>query len=343
MPTISQRIQEAAAAHTAPVAVAPGQEPTRADSAEGAGEASRQAPAAVVMVRPHFFTPNPQALVDNGFMTVPGGDPDEVSRAAYREVTAMAERLQEEGVRVHLFEDLGRRTPDSVFPNNWFTTHPDGSLVLYPMRASVRRLERREDVVRDVCATYEVSRTRDYSLWEEIDCYLEGTGVMVLDHVHRIAYVCRSGRADEQLLDLFCVEQGYRPVVFDATDRHGVPIYHTNVMMSVGEQVAIVALETVRDPAQRERLVRELELSGRTVVPITEEQVGEFAGNALEVRAGNHPVLVMSARGWRSLRPRQQRVLESAHAVLPVEVPTIEHAGGSARCMLAGIHAPLRG
>lgn len=301
-----------------------------------------QTPAAVVMVRPHFFTPNPQTLVDNGFMTVPPGDPDEVARSAYREVTAMAQRLQDEGVRVHLYEDLERRTPDSVFPNNWFTTHPDGSLALYPMRASVRRLERREDIVRELSERYEISRTRDYSLWEEIDCFLEGTGVMVLDHVHRIAYVCRSGRADPQLLELFCVDHGYRPVVFDATDRAGVPIYHTNVMMALGQRVAIVALETVRDAAQRQRLVQELESSGRTVLAITQEQVGEFAGNALEVWAGDHPALVMSARGWRSLRPRQQRILEDAHAVIPVEVSTIEHAGGSARCMLAGIHAPLR-
>ncbi|WP_141785500.1 citrulline utilization hydrolase CtlX [Ornithinicoccus hortensis] len=323
-----------------PLSPGAGQAPT-SPAPQGA-RAPLQTPAAVVMVRPHFFTPNPQTLVDNGFMTVPPGDPDEVARAAYREVTAMARRLQDEGVRVHLFEDLERRTPDSVFPNNWFTTHPDGSLALYPMRASVRRLERRADIVHELCRHYEISRTRDYSLWEEIDCFLEGTGVMVLDHVHRIAYVCRSGRADPQLVELFCLDHGYRPVLFDATDRQGVPIYHTNVMMSVGQRVAIVALETVRDEDQRRRLVEELEGSGRTVLAITAEQVREFAGNALEVWAGDHPALVISARGWRSLRRRQRRQLEAVHAVLPVEVPTIEHAGGSARCMLAGIHAPSR-
>jgi hypothetical protein len=292
------------------------------------------------MVRPHWFTPNPQTLVDNGFMSVPDGAPDEVAGAAYREVTTMSDRLRAEGAEVLLFEDAQRATPDSVFPNNWFSTHADGSLVLYPMRATARRLERRDDIVRGLQSRFAITRTRDYSPWEELGYHLEGTGVMVLDHVHRIAYVCRSARADEQLLDLFCREHGYRPVVFDATDRHGVPIYHTNVMMAVGSEVAIVALDTVRDMSQRARLVFELEQSGRDVVTISEEQLGEFAGNALEVWAGTHPVLVMSARGWRSLDRRQQRRLEAAHAVLPVEVPTIEHAGGSARCMMAGIHAP---
>lgn len=304
--------------------------------------AAQQAPAAVVMVRPHHFTPNPETLVDNEFMSVPDAAPEEVARAAYREVTVMAEQLRAAGVEVHLVEDTGRATPDSVFPNNWFTTHPDGSLVLYPMRSPVRRWERRADVVGMLYGRYRIARTRDYSAWEEVGRYLEGTGVMVLDHVHRIAYVCRSGRADERLLELFCAEHDYRPVVFDATDSEGVPIYHTNVMMAVGTRVAIVALETVRDTTQRARLVHELEQSGREVVSITEAQMGEFAGNALEVLAGGSPLLVMSARGWRSLDRDQRRRLESHHEVLPVEVPTIEHAGGSARCMLAGIHAPRR-
>lgn len=311
-------------------------------SCPGAATSPGQAPAAVVMVRPHHFTPNPQTLVDNEFMSVPDAAPDEVARAAYAEVTTMAGRLVEEGVQVHLVEDTGRSTPDSVFPNNWFTTHADGSLVLYPMRSPVRRWERRADVVGALYGHYAISRTRDYSAWEEVGRYLEGTGVMVLDHVGRIAYVCRSGRADERLLELFCAEHGYRPVVFDATDRAGVPVYHTNVMMAVGTEVAVVALETVRDLTQRARLVHELEQSGREVVSITEEQMGEFAGNALEVRAGDHPLLVISSRGWRSLDRGQRRRLEAAHAVLPVDVPTIEHAGGSARCMLAGIHAPRR-
>lgn len=301
-----------------------------------------QAPSAVVMVRPHHFTPNPQTLVDNEFMSIPAGSPTDIARAAYREVTVMAEALRTAGLEVHLVEDAGRVTPDSVFPNNWFTTHPDGSLVLYPMRAAVRREERRADVVSELYRSFRISRTRDYSAWEETGRYLEGTGVMVLDHVHRIAYVCRSGRADERLLELFCAEHDYRPVVFDATDRAGVPIYHTNVMMAVGTQVAIVALETIRDTAQRTRLVHELEQSGREVLAITEEQMGEFAGNALEVWPGTHPLLVMSSRGWRSLHRSQQQLLEDVHAVLPVDVPTIEHAGGSARCMLAGIHAPAR-
>lgn len=315
--------------------------PTRAAAPAG-GPLGLQAPASVLMVRPHHFTPNPQTRVDNGFMSAPTGAPSEVARAAYLEVSVMAERLEQAGVDVHLVEDTGFATPDSVFPNNWFTTHHDGTLVLYPMRAPARRWERRPDIVAGVYERFQITRTRDYSTWEEVGRYLEGTGVLVLDHVDRIAYVCRSGRTDDRLLDVFCADQGYRPVAFDATDRAGVPVYHTNVMMAVGTTVAIVALETVRELTQRARLVHELEQSGREVVSITEEQLANFAGNALEVRAGEEPLLVMSSRGWRSLDRAQQRRLDAAHAVLPVDVPTIEHAGGSARCMLAGIHAPRR-
>lgn len=304
--------------------------------------ALHQAPNAVLMVRPHFFTPNPETMVDNEFMTVPDSSPDEVARAAYLEVTVMADQLRAAGVDVHLMEDVGRATPDSVFPNNWFTTHADGSLVTYPMRSTARRWERRVDIIADLHQQFEITRNSDYTAWEEVGRYLEGTGVMVLDHLSRIAYVCRSPRADEKVLRLFCRDHGYRAVVFDATDAGGVPIYHTNVMMAVGTQIAIVALETIRDPEERARLVHELDESGREVVSISEEQMGEFAGNALEVWTGTHPLLVMSARGWRSLDTAQQRRLESAHEVLPVDVATIEHAGGSARCMLAGLHAPAR-
>ncbi|MDO5738524.1 MAG: arginine deiminase-related protein [Ornithinimicrobium sp.] len=319
-------------------------EPTQTHAAMQAAPApvTLQAPRSVLMVRPHHFTPNPQTMVDNEFMTVPTESAREVARSAFLEVTRMAEQLRQAGVDVYLMEDEARATPDSVFPNNWFTTHADGSLAIFPMRSTVRRWERRADILSGLHRQFEITKTRDYSAWEEVGRYLEGTGAMVLDHLHKIAYVCRSARADEKILQSFCLDHGYRSVVFDATDSAGVPIYHTNVMMAVGTHLAIVTLDTVRDPDQRARLVHDLDESGREVVSITEEQMGEFAGNALEVWAGDHPLLVISSRGWASLRSEQRRRLEAGHEVLPVDVPTIEHAGGSARCMLAGLHAPLR-
>ena len=248
-----------------------------------------QTPPAVVMVRPHHFRINPQTWVDNEFMSMPSEPPAQVARAAFDEVSLMAQRLREAGVRVHLVEDTGPDTPDSVFPNNWFTSHPDGSIALYPMRAPARRGERRMDIIEELQREYHITRVTDYSPHEEYGRFLEGTGVMVLDHVHRIAYVCRSPRVDEELLAQFCAEHDYRPFVFDATDSAGIPIYHTNVMMAVGNTTAIVAVETIRDPLQRDDLLAALEASGRRIIQISERQMGEFAGNALEVWAHDHP------------------------------------------------------
>ncbi|HYN30141.1 MAG TPA: arginine deiminase-related protein [Dermatophilaceae bacterium] len=304
--------------------------------------ASVQAPASVVMVRPHHFAPDARLCRDNGFTTRAHGTASEVARAAHAEVSAMAERLAGAGVRVHLFEDASSATPDSVFPNNWFSTHDCGSLVLYPMRARTRRGERRRDVVDALAREYAVATVRDYSRAERTGRYLEGTGSMVLDHVARVAYVCRSRRVSAAVLRRFCADHGYRAVVVDAVDRAGRPIYHTNVMMSVGTDLALVCLEAVRDASARRALREELDGSGHEVVPLTLAQVGEFAGNALELTGSTDRVLVMSARGWASLDAAQRRVVGAHVDVLPVHVPTVEHAGGSARCMVAGVHLPSR-
>jgi hypothetical protein len=309
---------------------------------DAGGRRPVQAPASVVMVRPHRFAPDPRLYRDNGFATRPPAAASEVARAAHREVSAMAERVEAAGVRVHLFEDRTAATPDSVFPNNWFSTHECGSLVLYPMKARTRRAERRPDVVESLARDYHVATVRDYSRAERTGRYLEGTGSMVLDHVARIAYVCRSRRVSAGMLRRFCADHGFRAVVVDAVDRAGRPIYHTNVMMSVGTDLALVCLEAVPDPVQRRTLRAELEGTGHEVVPLTLHQVGEFAGNALELTGSTDRVLVMSARGWASLDAAQRRVVGAPVDVLPVHVPTVEHAGGSARCMLAGVHLPER-
>lgn len=292
------------------------------------------------MIRPHRFTPNLAGSRDNTFLTSPGAGATQVARTAYAEVTAMAERLVDRGVEVHLFEDTGTDTPDSVFPNNWITTHDCGSVALYPMRARNRRAERRADIVAHLQSRYAVSGVRDYSSWERAGRYLEGTGVMVLDHRARVAYVCRSRRVSEMVLRRFCADHGYRAVVFDAVDRLGHPIYHTNVMMAVGTDLALVGLDAIASDLDRRIVREELEAAGRHVITLTQEQIASFAGNALEVRGSDGRILVISARGWRSLEPAQQEAVESWVEVLPVEIPTIEHAGGSARCMLAGIHLP---
>jgi hypothetical protein len=304
---------------------------------------SGQAPAAVVLVRPHAFRPNPLTLADNAFQAAAvGGDPVALARRAHDEVTALADALAGVGVRVHLFDDPEPDRPDSVFPNNWLSTHADGRVALFPMYAANRRRERRGDVVEFLKAAYRVHEVVDLSGLEHDGVFLEGTGAMVLDHVGRVAYVARSRRVDPVALERFCRVFGYEPVVFDAVDPAGRAIYHTNVMMSVAGEYALVGLDLLPSAAERAALVERLGAGGHTVVPLTAHQVAEFAGNAIEVQGDDGPVLALSARALASLDAGQRRVVEASARLLPVAVPTVELAGGSVRCMIAGVHLEPR-
>lgn len=301
---------------------------------------SRQAPSTVVMIRPHHFRPNPQTAADNAYQVLAGDAVvagDALAAAAHAEVTRAVASLRAAGVRVHLFEDLREDRPDSVFCNNWFSTHADGRLVLHSMLAANRRRERRPDVVERLQQHHRVSEVLDLGDGP----VLEGTGAMVLDHEERIAYCARSRRADDRALAGFCDQLGYRPHVFDTTGADGRPVYHTNVMMSLAGGFSLVALELVPDPVQRRRLRRSLERRG-DVVELGAHQVAEFAGNAIELSTPTGRLLAVSSRGLRSLTPAQRAVVEGHCRVLPLDVPTCELAGGSVRCMLAGVHLPDR-
>jgi hypothetical protein len=302
--------------------------------------ASAQAPNAVVLIRPHHFTPNPQTAADNTFQRTTDED---VSRAAYDACTRVAEVLQREGVRVHMFEDEGYAHPDSVFPNNWFSTHAGGRIAVYPMYAENRRGERRADVLEMLKSEYRVQEVIDYSGLEPDGLFLEGTGAMVLDHVSRIAYAVRSHRCDPVLVERFCTVFGYEPVVFDATDPDGVPIYHTNVMMCIGTDVALIGLDGIVGDARRAEVATRIRDTGRTIISLTPDQVAHFAGNALELRdhAGER-IMVMSETAHASLTAEQLDTLAQTVRVLPIDVTPIELAGGSVRCMLAGIHLDPR-
>lgn len=315
--------------------------PTAAPSSLGASSGV-QSPTSVAMIRPHHFSPNPETLPDNTFQAEPTIPADRVAERAYAEVTAMAETLRREGVEVQLFDDSTGLTPDSVFPNNWLSTHGGGDLVLYPMAVANRRRERRTDILAALRHQYRVSSIVDYSVLEDDDYYLEGTGVMVLDRVQRIAYVCRSHRVSPPALARFCDDFRYRPVVFDALDRTGRPIYHTNVMMSVGTQLALVGFDTMPQIADRHAVHDSLRASGHEIVALTREQIENFAGNAFEVVGRDGPRTVMSRRALSSLRPDQRAAIEGLAPIVAVDVPTIELAGGSARCMIVGIHLETR-
>jgi hypothetical protein len=306
---------------------------------------SIQAPGAVVMIRPHAFTLNPQTAADNSFQhSPPQVSASTLAKAAYDEVTATAQVLEQHGVRVHLFEDEGDRdTPDSVFPNNWFSTHAGGHIAVYPMYSPNRRRERRLDVIEMLKARYRVQDVIDYSGLEPDGLFLEGTGAMVLDHVARVAYASRSHRAHPVALERFATHFNFEPMVFDADDGSGQPVYHTNVMMCVATEFALVGFDLMQDPVRREEIRARLAESGREIIGLSNEQIGEFAGNALELTGGDgRRFLAMSDRAVASLRPQQRHVIEQSAQIVPLSIPTIEMAGGSVRCMLAGIHLSPR-
>ncbi|HRA74998.1 MAG TPA: arginine deiminase-related protein [Propionicimonas sp.] len=302
---------------------------------------SVQASGSVVMVRPHHFRPNPETHADNAFQTVAAAQPGEVEAAALAEFDAAAQRLSDAGVTVHVFDDRGRATPDSVFPNNWFSTHHGGRVALYPMYAPSRRLERRADVVELLKREYRVQEVIDYSGLEYDDLFLEGTGAMVFDHAERVAYVGSSARADAVILERFCTAFGYEPMVFPTADPAGRPIYHTNVLMSIGTEVALVCLDAISERRRRDEIERRLSESGHDVVALSWSQVADFAGNAIEL-TGRHRILVMSERAAGALRPDQLDRIEATAEVVPLALPTIELAGGSARCMIADLHLTRR-
>ena len=303
-----------------------------------------QAPSAVVMVRPHHFHPNPETRVDNAFQSKSDeADVRQVAAAAYAEVSLVADTLQANGVRVHLFDDDGSRgTPDSVFPNNWFSTHAGGHVAIFPMMQANRRRERRVDVIELLKAQYRVQDVIDYSGLEQDGIFLEGTGAMVLDHAARVAYTARSNRADPVALERFCTHFNFEPMVFDTADARGKPIYHTNVMMCVATEFALVCLDSITDAHRRAQVQARLEESGRTVIALTHDQIVEFAGNALELSGKQGRLLALSARGAASLAPVQRAKIEKSAQLLPLKVPTLEQAGGSVRCMLAGVHLAKR-
>ncbi len=295
----------------------------------------------VLMVRPHHFIANPETAADNHFQQLPG-DTRSDAQGAYKEVSNAVEKLSHLGITVHLFEDTSTATPDSVFPNNWFSTHANGTLFTYPMYVQNRRAERRPDILELLNDRYQVKQSIDLSRHELNDSFLEGTGSMVLDHTNGIAYAARSKRTHAHLLREFCQTMGYKPVMFDAVDSDGVPIYHTNVMMSVTSHFAIVALDCIPDPSQRQRLQKMFAATGKTTVNLSQHQIAQFCGNVLELGDKERQYLVCSETAFLAFTEAQKQLIEKQLQLVPIAVPTIEKAGGSIRCMLAGIHLPTK-
>ena len=290
------------------------------------------------MVSPVAFDFNEETAVNNAFQ-----DEDDVSdtaKVARQESDAYVKLLEENGINVVAVEDTKEpHTPDSVFPNNWFSTHDDGTLVLYPMFAENRRLERKPAALEAIKANFDVKRTVDLTHYEEEGMFLEGTGSMALDRVNKIAYACESPRTNKTVFEDFCNQLGYSPVLFKAVDADGMEIYHTNVMMHVGSEIAVVCLESIEDPAQRAKVRESLEGTGKTIVEISFDQMNHFAGNMLELRnKDGEPCLIMSHTAYESLSDEQIDFLESEMTLITPDLECIEqNGGGSARCMIAEI------
>jgi hypothetical protein len=303
---------------------------------------ARQSTDAVLMIRPRRFFPNPETADDNAFQQQNSDfTQEQLTIAARREFDHAVALLRKHEVTVYLIEDsVLPEKPDAVFPNNWISTHPDGRVAIYPMLSRVRRRERRADIIDELRRHYVVMAVIDYSAHESKEEYLEGTGSLVLDHIYRVAYVSLSQRTHPTPLQNFCVDFDFEPVTFRSIDQNGCAIYHTNVMMCLGTKFAMIGLSSIPDLAERKCVRERLEKSGRQIVELTPNQIANFAGNAIELHNAHEQILVLSTRARERLTEEQVRDLEKHVRIVALDLPTIELAGGSARCMMATIHLP---
>jgi hypothetical protein len=300
---------------------------------------------AVLMVKPYRFGYNEQTAVTNQFQEVSEKTEGQlIHEQAMAEFDQFAGVLKAHGVEVLVAHDSPEPPkPDAIFPNNWITMHPEGTAIFYPMCTPNRRWERRRAIVDLLNKYYKIDKEIDLSHYEEDEKYLEGTGSMVFDRANKVCYACISARTNQEILELFCQKTGHELVSFYAHDPQGQAIYHTNVMMSVAEHYAIVCLESIHNPAEKERVVHALESHGKTIIPISYAQMYDFAGNVLELRGKDGLVLAMSERAYHAFTEEQRSIISKYATPVYAPLTTIEKVGGGgARCMLAEIFLPKR-
>lgn len=299
----------------------------------------------ILMVEPVAFYFNDQTAVNNYFQHKPEVTRDEIQAIALEEFRGMVSTLRSKGVNVITIQDtLQPHTPDSIFPNNWISTHDNGNVVLYPMFAKNRREERREEDVLSFLESkgFKINDIIDYTEAEEDEIFLEGTGSIILDRENQIAYAAISARTDEELFIEFCEDLEYTPIHFTANQTvngERLPIYHTNVMMCVADKYAVICLDTIDDKKEKALVVEMLKDTNKEIIAITEDQMHQFAGNMLQVEGlGGQKYLVMSNTAFQSLTQDQVKSIEKYDQILPVHIDTIEKlGGGSARCMMAEV------
>lgn len=302
----------------------------------------------ILMIRPANFGYNSETALNNSFQSVDTiNDPDQLKETARNEFDNMVSILRSKGINVLVVEDSSYPVkPDAVFPNNWISFHENGVLITYPMYAANRRIERREEIIDAVGREFKISNRYSFEFYEDDQepLFLEGTGSMIFDRPNHVVYACLSERTDATLLDKFNVLMGTTSIVFRSLDRNGNDIYHTNVMMALGEDFVVICMESIPDEDARKKLYKSFAETGKDVIEISLSQVESFAGNMLEVRAqDNKRYLCMSQTAFDALSSVQKEKLSTKTQLLPIPINHIEKfGGGSVRCMMAEIFLPLK-
>jgi len=300
----------------------------------------------ILMIRPVAFRMNEETVANNYFQKQIQIEEGDINSKAQAEFDAIVEKLRAIGVNVIVEDDLlDLDTPDSIFPNNWVSFHHNGIVGLFPMFAENRRRERREEIIdRLEEEGFLVEGFMDYTSAEDAGVFLEGTGSILLDRVHHKAYCALSPRADEELFIEFCEDFEYDPVVFNANqtvDGERLPIYHTNVLMALAENFAVICFDAIDDRSEKKNVLEHLKQSGKEIIEITEAQMHQFAGNMLQVRGKDHKYMVMSTAALDSLTQEQISAIEKHCLILSSDLETVEICGGgSARCMMAEVFLP---
>jgi len=299
----------------------------------------------ILMVRPANFGFNEQTAASNAFQSAKTKlSKSQIKKKALKEFDTFVKKLRTKGIQVHVAKDSSKPIkPDAIFPNNWVSFHQNGTLITYPMFAPIRRLERQKSVLKLIQKTFKVDQKLAFENWESLGFYLEGTGSMVLDRVNKITYACLSPRTNKKVIKRICKATGYQAEVFNALDKKGQEIYHTNVMMAMGDTFVVIALDSIQNKKERKSILKRFKQTKKEVIEISYAQMSAFAGNMLLVknRKGKR-ILVMSTQAYRSLKKKQIKQIEKHSSILHSSINTIEQfGGGSTRCMMAEVFLPV--
>ncbi len=303
---------------------------------------SKQYTSNLMMVRPASFQFNYETAVSNAFQkSLDGLTEDEIKQNAIEEFDAYVAKLRANNINVIVIQDTKTPAkPDAIFPNNWISMHENGNVFLFPMNTENRRLEVRPEIIDELRTSFTINNVNDLTAAVNNNIFLEGTGSIIFDHLHEIAYACLSPRTDKNLFINYCKTIGYEAVHFTSADENDNLVYHTNVMLTIGDTFAVICLESIKDKNEQTYVKEKLANTGHEIIDITFEQMNAFAGNMLQVQnKDGKTFLVMSETSFKSLTDEQIAQIENHTSILHVSIPTIETiGGGSARCMLAEIY-----